>query len=271
MIQWVSESKMNINGVNLVLLENAKDLAYAAGKILRDKLYSDFSIEFIGEIDLVTDADMASERLLTKAITTAYPRHALLTEEGGKLGNPDSEYLWVIDPLDGTTNFAHRLPYFSVSIALLKNGRPIIGVVYNPIADEMFAAELGRGAWLNDSQIKVSQTADLKSSLLCTGFPYNMHQPNNNIENYAKLVVQTQGVLRLGSAALDLCYVACGRLDGFWEMHLNPWDIAAGALIVQEAGGTVSGISRIEFDLTTGEILASNGLIHQALAEQLKG
>jgi myo-inositol-1(or 4)-monophosphatase len=256
--------------VKPVLLENAKDLAYAAGKILREQLYSDFTIEYKGEIDLVTDADKAAEALLTKAITTAYPQHALLTEEGGKLGNPDSQYLWVIDPLDGTTNFAHRLPYFSVSIALLENGRPIIGVVYNPIADEMFAAEQGYGAWLNDEPIKVSQTPTLKQSLLCTGFPYDMSVPNNNLDKYANLVKETQGVLRLGSAALDLCYVACGRLDGFWEMHLKPWDMAAGALIAQEAGATVTGISKEELDLTAGEIAATNGLIHQALMEQIK-
>ncbi|HHX01212.1 MAG TPA: inositol monophosphatase [Firmicutes bacterium] len=256
--------------MNQLNLEHAKDLAYAAGKILREQLRDDFTIEYKGEIDLITDADRASEALLIRAITNTHPQHAILTEEGGKLGNPDSDYLWVIDPLDGTTNFAHRLPYFSVSIALLEKTEPILAVVYNPIADEMFAAEAGSGAWLNDHPIRVSRTTDLKSSLLCTGFPYDMRLEQNNTANYANLVMQTQGVLRLGSAALDLCYVACGRLDGFWEFHLKPWDMAAGALIVAEAGGMVTGIAKPQFDLNTGEIAASNGLIHQALLEQLQ-
>ncbi|MGB4140138.1 MAG: inositol monophosphatase family protein [Limnochordia bacterium] len=255
--------------MNQLILEQVKDLAFTAGKILREHLHDDFSIEYKGEIDLITDADRASEDFLIRAITTLYPQHAILTEEGGKLGDPGSEFLWVIDPLDGTTNFAHRLPYFSVSIALLKNTEPVIGVVYNPIADEMFAAEYGCGAWLNDHPIRVSKTANLKTSLLCTGFPYDMQLKQNNIANYARLVVQTQGVLRLGSAALDLCYVACGRFDGFWDFHLKPWDMAAGALVVAEAGGTLSGITKPQFDLHAGEIAASNGLIHQALLNEL--
>ncbi len=253
-----------------MLLENTKDLAYAAGRILRKKFYNDLTIEYKGEIDLVTNADKAAEKLLVTAITKTFPEHAILAEEGGKFGKQDADFLWVIDPLDGTTNYAHGFPYFSVSIALLENTTPIIGVVYNPISDEMFAAELGRGAWLNDQSIRVSEVARLKQSLLCTGFPYDMHQPNNNIERYAKLVKQTQGVLRVGSAALDLCQVACGRLDGFWECLLNPWDIAAGALIVQEAGGTVTGITNYVFDLYKGEILASNGLVHAEMLKQLK-
>ncbi|HKM17142.1 MAG: inositol monophosphatase [Firmicutes bacterium] len=254
-----------------LVLEYAKDLAYAAGKILREQLKSGFSIEYKGQIDLITDADKASEELLTRAITRAYPEHAILTEEGGKLGNPGSDYLWVIDPLDGTTNFAHRLPYFSVSIALLEKSAPVAAVVYAPSADEMFSAAAGSGAWLNDHPIKVSKTSDLKASLLCTGFPYDLQLEPNNLANYAKLVMQTQGVLRLGSAALDLCYVACGRLDGFWEFHLNPWDMAAGALIAREAGAAVSGITKPEFDLSRGEIIATNGLIHKALLDQLRG
>ncbi len=252
-----------------MLLENAKDLGYVAGKILREKLYSDFTIEYKGSIDLVTDADKTAEKLIVQAITTAYPQHAILAEEGGKIGNQDAEYTWVIDPLDGTTNFAHRLPYFSVSIALLEGNTPIIGVIYNPISDEMFAAELGRGAWLNDNIIKVSETTTLQKSLLCTGFPYDMTLANNNLANYSKLVPKTQGVLRLGSAALDLCYVACGRLDGFWELHLNPWDIAAGVLILQEAGGKVTGITKPEFSVYDKEILGTNGLIHETLRKEL--
>lgn len=252
-----------------MLLENAKDLAYAAGRILRDKLHTDFSVEHKGEIDLITDADKASEKLLVTAITKAFPKHAILAEEGGKIGNQDTDHLWLLDPLDGTTNYAHRFPYFSVSIALLEIGKPIIGVVYNPITDEMFAAESGYGAWLNDHSIKTSKTNSLKESLLCTGFPYDMRQPNNNTENYTKMVKQTQGVLRLGSAALDLCQVAAGRLDGFWEMELKPWDMAAGALIVQEAGGTISGINGQRFDLYSGEIVASNGILHDMLLKQL--
>lgn len=252
-----------------LLLEQVKDLAFTAGKIVREHFHSGFSIAYKGEIDLITDADKASEEFLVKAITQLYPQHAILTEEGGRLGNAASDYLWVIDPLDGTTNFAHRLPYFAVSIALLEKSEPIIGVVYNPISDELFAAEAGTGAWMNDHPIQVSQAANLKSSLLCTGFPYDMHLKQNNVVNYARLIMQTQGVLRMGSAALDLCYVASGRLDGFWEFHLHPWDMAAGALIVKEAGGTVTGITNPRFDLSTGEIAASNGMIHQALLAEL--
>lgn len=255
-----------------MLIENVKDLAYAAGKILRDKFYQGFSVEYKGEIDLVTDADKASEDFLVQTITRAYPTHAILAEESGKIGNqaPDADALWIIDPLDGTTNYAHHFPYFSVSIALLQHGTPIVGIVYNPISDEMFSAELGHGAWLNDSPIRVSQTPTLKQSLLCTGFPYNMKQENNNIAQYGKLVKQTQGVLRVGAAALDLCHVACGRIDGFWEMSLKPWDMAAGALIVTEAGGTVTGIKQSKLDLMDGEIVASNGILHQALLKELK-
>ncbi len=253
-----------------MLLENIKDLAYAAGRVLRDKFETNLTIEYKGEIDLVTDADKAAEDFLVSTISKAFPNHAILAEEGGKIGNPNADFLWIIDPLDGTTNYAHSFPYFSVSIALLEEETPIAGVVYNPITDEMFSASYGKGAWLNDQIIRVSQIKNIKASLLCTGFPYNMNQTNNNIEQYAKLVTKSQGVLRLGSAALDLCHVACGRLDGFWEFHLNPWDIAAGALIVTEAGGTVSGINSSIFNMDKGEILASNGLIHKEMLVQIK-
>lgn len=252
-----------------MFLETVKDLAYAAGRILRETLHEGFTINYKGEIDLVTEADHASEKFLINAITTHFPSHAILAEEEGKIGKAQSEYLWIIDPLDGTTNFAHRFPYFAVSIAVLEKGTPIIGVVYNPMTDEMFAAEHGCGAWLNDHRISVSQTAELKSSLLCTGFPYNMHQPQNNIAHYSRLVKLTQGVLRVGSAALDLCQVACGRFDGFWEFWLKPWDMAAGALIVQEAGGVVSGLDH-PFDLYGNVIVATNGKLHNALLDQLK-
>lgn len=248
-----------------MLLETAKDLAYAAGKILRDKLIEGFTIEHKADIDLVTDADKAAENLLTAAIMKGFPTHGILAEEGGSLGNQEAELLWVIDPLDGTTNYVHRFPYFSVSLAVLERGQTVVGVVYNPVTDEMFSAEKGYGAWLNDGIIRVSKTETLKQSLLATGFPYDMTLEQNNINNYGVLVKQTQGVLRLGSAALDLCQVASGRLDGFWEYSLNPWDMAAGALIVAEAGGTVTNTAGKPLDIYGGHVLATNGPLHQKL------
>ncbi|NLY11095.1 MAG: inositol monophosphatase [Firmicutes bacterium] len=253
-----------------MLLEVAKDIAYGAGRILREKINDRFSIEHKGDIDLVTDADQASEELIVKAIENYFPNHAILAEEEGKLGKSESDFLWVIDPLDGTTNFAHRFPYFAVSIAILEKGERVIGVVYNPMSDEMYAAERGCGAWLNDERISVSKIDNLKQSLLATGFSYNIAtQANDNVDNYRAFVKATQGVLRLGSASLDLCQVACGRLDGFWEFSLKSWDIAAASLILEEAGGKVTDLKGGVFDPFKGEIIGSNRLLHDQMIKNM--
>lgn len=254
-----------------MFIEFAKDIAYAAGRVLRDTLADGFTVEHKGDIDLVTDADTAAEALIVKAIQHQFPDHRVLAEEEGAVGPADSSYCWIIDPLDGTTNFAHRFPYFSVSAALFHNQEPVLGVVYDPTADEMFSAANGQGSWLNDHPIAVSYTDTLHQSLLATGFPYNVASTaRDNVDEYRCLVRQTQGVLRLGSAALDLCQVAVGRLDGFWEFELKPWDTAAGALIVQEAGGTVTSLDGRPFSAFSGDVLASNGRLHQPLIRALE-
>ncbi len=254
-----------------MLIEFAKDIAYAAGRVLRDTLVEGLSVEHKGEIDLVTDADRAAEALIVEAIQHQFPDHKILAEEEGAVGPASSTSQWVVDPLDGTTNFAHRFPYFSVSTAFLQDDELLLGVVYDPMADEMYTAVRGEGAWLNDHPIAVSYTDTLQRSLLATGFPYNVASTDrDNVEEYRHLVRRTQGVLRLGSAALDLCQVAAGRLDGFWEFELKPWDTAAGALIVQEAGGTVTTLDGKTFSIESGEVLASNGRLHDPLIQALE-
>jgi len=252
--------------------KTAIDIAYQAGNLLLEKLHSGFSVEHKGDIDLVTDADRASEKLVTSKLLEAFPSHSILAEEQGILGNQDSKYRWVIDPIDGTTNFAHRFGYFAVSIALLKNDEPLLGVVFNPLADEMFVAEKGKGAFLNGQSIRVSRTKTLNESLLVSGFPYDIKTTEqDNLANFARLTKLTQGVRRTGSAALDLCHVACGRFDGYWEFSLNPWDVAGGVVILTEAGGWISQINGDKFTIDCGQVLATNGEIHSELLGQLVG
>jgi myo-inositol-1(or 4)-monophosphatase len=224
------------------LLNDLESLAREAGKILRAGYPQHNHVELKGEIDLVTEIDRQSESFLLGAIGDKFPTHRVISEEtGGREGS--DEHVWYIDPLDGTTNFAHGLPIFSVSIAYGETGAPTLGVVYNPISDEMFSGEKGEGAWLNGSPIKASSTAKLSHSLLVTGFPYDRFEnPDNNLSHFNNFALQVQGIRRLGSAALDLCYVACGRVDGYWEVRLEPWDLAAGTLIAREAGAVVSKI-----------------------------
>ncbi|HYX30323.1 MAG TPA: inositol monophosphatase family protein, partial [Pyrinomonadaceae bacterium] len=220
-----------------------------------------------------TESDLASERLIIDRIQTYYPRHSILAEESGT-SNPhhqanQSEWLWIIDPLDGTTNYAHGYPCFCVSIALEHRGHLQIGVVYDPMRDEMFAAERGQGASLNGRRVSVSQTGDLGNALLCTGFPYDVRERNEFARHFANFIMHARGVRRDGAAALDLAYVAAGRFDGFWEEGLKPWDVAAGVLLVEEAGGRVTDYRGEPFDIRTPPILTSNGLIHEQMMSVL--
>jgi len=242
-------------------------IAREAGALLVEYFHQHLKIEYKGDADLVTAADRASEVLIRERIGQQWPGHDVLGEEQG-LNDQGSEYRWYVDPLDGTTNFAHGYPVFCVSLGLEHRGRVIAAVVYDPTRDELFSAELGKGARLNGEAIQVSKTAALKESLLATGFPSHKRHKNPNIYFYHQITLHSHGVRRAGSAALDLCNVAGGRFDGFWEFNLNPWDTAAGVLIVEEAGGRVTRFDGSPFELDSRETLASNGLIHDALLRE---
>jgi len=252
------------------MLNFAIRVARDAGRLLRNRVGTRIDIDHKGAINIVTDVDLASERLIREAISTYYPRHEILAEEGG-LSESGSEYRWIVDPLDGTTNYAHGYPIFCVSIALECKGEVVLGVVYDPMRDELFAAERGAGAALNNKPIHVSKTAELMQGLLSTGFPYDIRTSKlTNLDHWANFAMNAQALRRDGAAALDLCYVACGRFDGFWELNLSPWDTAAGALIVSEAGGRVSTFTGGSFSNYEPEVVASNGLIHDRMLEVLK-
>lgn len=249
------------------MLDFAIRVAQDAGRLLRDRLGTVINIGHKGAINIVTDVDLASEKLIREAISTYYPRHEILAEEGG-LAQSASDYRWVVDPLDGTTNYAHGYPVFCVSIALEYKGETILGVVYDPMRDELFTAERGGGAWLNNRRIRVSDTSDLMHSLLSTGFPYDIRTSTlTNLDHWANFAMNAQALRRDGAAAIDLCYVACGRFDGFWELNLSPWDTAAGALLVEEAGGRISDFKGGKFSNYEPQVLASNGLIHDRMIE----
>lgn len=252
------------------MLNFAIQTARAAGAILADRLGRALQISRKGDIDLVTEADLASEQLIIERIKSHYPRHAILAEESGATAGFEtvpgqSDWRWIIDPLDGTTNYAHGYPCFCVSIALERAGAIEIAVIYDPTRDEMFAAERGQGASLNDRTVRVSSVADLNSAMLCTGFPYNVRERPNFARHFANFTMAAQAVRRDGSAAIDLAYVACGRFDGFWEDGLSPWDVAAGVLLIEEAGGRVTDFSGGPLDIYTPKVLASNGLIHNTM------
>jgi myo-inositol-1(or 4)-monophosphatase len=249
-------------------------IAREAGALLMHHFKQHLKIEYKGDADLVTAADRASEVLIRERIRQKWPDHDVLGEEQG-LNDQGSKYRWYVDPLDGTTNFAHGFPVFSVSIAVEHSppgepARRVAGVVYDPTRDELFSAELGKGARLNGEAIQVSQIAALKECLVATGFPSHKRHKNPNIYFYHQITLHTHGVRRAGSAALDLCNVASGRFDGFWEFNLNPWDTAAGVLIVEEAGGKVSRFDGAPFELNSRETLASNGLVHEALLNEFR-
>jgi myo-inositol-1(or 4)-monophosphatase len=244
-------------------------IAREAGALVMGYFRQHVKIEYKGAVDLVTIADRKSEALILERIRAQFPTHDVMGEEGTRI-ETGSEYKWYVDPLDGTTNFAHGYPVFGVSLAVVRRGKRVAGVVYDPTRDEMFSAALGGGAQLNGEPIHVSTTAELGACLLGTGFPSQKRHKNPNIYFYHQLTLHTHGVRRAGSAALDLCNVASGRYDGFWEFNLNPWDTAAGVLIVEEAGGRVTDFTGGEFDIVSHETLASNGLVHDALVREFE-
>jgi len=255
------------------LLNFAIQTARDAGRLLAERFGRSLQISNKSELDLVTESDFASEHLIIDRIKTYHPRHAILAEESGASDPADrdtqSDWRWIIDPLDGTTNYAHGYPCFCVSIGLEYKGRIELGVVYDPVREEMFTAARGEGAALNDKRISVSPIPNLASALLCTGFPYDVRERGEFARHFANFIMNAQGVRRDGAAALDLAYVAAGRFDGFWEEGLKPWDVAAGALIIEEAGGRVSDYLGDPLDIFRPPILASNGLIHEQMMRVL--
>jgi myo-inositol-1(or 4)-monophosphatase len=244
--------------------------AREAGQLLLDRFRTEFTVSHKGTVNLVTDVDLAAEDLIVSRIRDAFPSHNILAEERHRPNRLEG-ITWIIDPLDGTTNYAHGYPVFSVSIGIQINGAIEWGAVFDPTRDEMFSARRGNGATCNGVRLEVSKTPALGKSLLATGFPYDIQTSNrNNLDNFRAFAVQVQGVRRAGSAALDLCYVADGRFDGFWELKLNAWDCAAGSLIVEEAGGRVTDFRGHSFSIYEGEIVASNRLIHDEMVAVLK-
>jgi len=250
-------------------LEAARDVAREAGNILKRDYRRRGAVSFKGEIDLVTETDTASQVLIHDRLAALFPGDDFLAEEG--LRNiTGAEFRWIIDPLDGTTNFAHRFPWFCVSIGLERRGALVAGVVFNPMSGELFSAEAGGGAFLDGDPIRVSSVGDLGRSLVATGFPYDIRESRTNIAAHDRFLLAAQAVRRCGSAALDLCYVACGRFEGFWELKLNPWDTAAGAVVLAEAGGRLTDFQGHPADIYVPELCASNGLIHQAMLDLLR-
>lgn len=241
----------------------------AAGRLQRSRFATDFTVDHKGAKDLVTELDTASEALIVGMLLERFPDHGILAEEG-QYPPGDGHHTWIIDPIDGTTNFAHGYPWFCCSIALELDGRLEIGVIYNPMTDELFTAAAGEGAFLNGRRLSVSRRSPLASSLLATGFPYDCAtHPENNFDSFIRFQKAARGIRRAGAAALDLAYLAAGRLDGFWEVKLKPWDVAAGTLLIQEAGGNVSSFDGSPYEVRNHRILASNGLIHQEMIEML--
>jgi len=252
------------------LLEDVVRISRLAGKLLKDRLLTDFQVEHKGVADLVTDVDRAAQDLIEKEVLARYPDHGILAEEDLEI-HGSTGFRWIVDPLDGTTNYAHRFPVFSVSIAVAKGPEVLCGVVYNPVSEEMFKAVRGGGARLNTMPIKVSETGVLMESLLGTGFSARIREAaDNNLAHFGKFALKTQGIRRCGSAALDLCFVACGRMDGYWELGLKPWDIAAGSLIVTEAGGKVTDFDGKEINTEGSRIIASNGRVHEEMIQILQ-
>jgi myo-inositol-1(or 4)-monophosphatase len=251
-------------------LSTAESIARDAGSLLRDFYHRGVRMEYKGDVDLVTEADRASEALIGARLRDAFPDHGIYGEEGTRQAL-DSEFRWYVDPLDGTTNFAHGFPVFCVvlgcehrrpGLAPDQDGEMVTGVIYDPLRDEMFSAQRGAGATLNGKPIHVSKAKALQESLIATGFPSHKRHSSPNVHFYQEFTLRSHGVRRAGSAALDLAYVACGRLDGYWEFQLNPWDTSAGYLLLEEAGGRITHFDNSKFTLDSREILATNGLIH---------
>jgi myo-inositol-1(or 4)-monophosphatase len=251
-----------------VFLATAVEIVLRAGDIQNEGRASGFQIAKKGAIDLVTEVDLACERMCREVLADRFPDHDILAEELSS--GPDEAsrrpYRWVFDPLDGTTNYAHGLPIFCSSLALEHDGEAIVGAIYDPSRRELFTAERGQGAFVNGVPLKASATPNLGDALLVTGFPYDVHERGPElVELFGLFLTRARAVRRLGSAALDLCYVATGRFEGFWEQHLKPWDVAAGALVVTEAGGRITGMDGGLFDPRAGHLVASNGLVHDAI------
>ena len=254
------------------MLNFAIEAARDAGHLLLEKFGRITAITKKGDINLVTEADLASEEVIIERIRSYYPKHSILAEESGEaivIGG-DTSWKWIIDPLDGTTNYAHGYPCFCVTLALEHGGEIVIGVTFDPTRDELFAAEQGRGATLNGKPIRVSATDKLGDSLIVTGFPYDFKQRDNFARHLTEFLLSSRGVRRDGSAAIDMAYVACGRFDGFWEEGLNPWDVAAGKLLIEEAGGVITYYDGSKFSIYKPPLCASNGLIHTEMLEVLR-
>src|SRR6266568_6657669 len=242
------------------------EIARESGALLATYFEKRVAFELKGDFDLVTEADRASERLVVERLRSHFPSHSIVAEEGGG-HEGKSEYCWYVDPLDGTTNFAHGYPVYNVTMGLERDGEMLVGVVFDPSRQEMFSAERGAGAYLNNRRIRVSAAKSLADSLVATGFPSRKRHLNVNIHFYHQMAMATHGVRRTGSAAIDLAYVACGRLDAFWEFGLNPWDMAAGILLVSEAGGRVSDMSGALHTMQSPHVLTDNSAIHQETLE----
>jgi myo-inositol-1(or 4)-monophosphatase len=256
-----------------IFLSTAIEAVIHAGAVQMAHFGREFRIDKKGAIDLVTEIDVEVERQFRALVAERFPDHVVLGEEFGAGSGPEAagRYTWVFDPIDGTTNYAHGLPIFCSSLALEIDGEAVVGAVYDPTRRELFTAERGRGAWLNGVPLRVSRAGTLIDSLLCTGFHYEIHKNRRElIELFSELLGHARAVRRLGSAAIDLCYVAAARFDGFWERQLHPWDVAAGALIVAEAGGQVTAMDGSVFSSSEGSVLATNGLIHQAMLDKIR-
>jgi myo-inositol-1(or 4)-monophosphatase len=253
------------------MIEDIIKITKEAGELIRNAFGKTHSIEFkTNELNLVTETDKASEKLITDFVKKKYPSHGILAEEGSE-SNKSAEYLWVIDPLDGTTNFAHGLPIFAVSIGVQKNDETIAGVVYDVIRDIVYSAEKNNGSFENGRRISVSKNGNLGHSMLVTGFPYDIREnPDKAFERFIEFLKHARAIRRLGSAAIDFCYVANGVFDGFWEVSLHPWDICAGKLIVEEAGGLVTDFNENKIDIYSKRILVTNGIVHQKMIDVMK-
>ncbi len=248
-------------------LATAIDIVLRAGAIQMRHLGTDLQIDMKGAIDLVTKVDFEVERMARETIAARFPQHAVLAEElENEAAREDRRHWWVFDPVDGTVNYAHGLPVYCSSLALEVDGRPEVAAVYDPTRRELFTAERGVGAWLNGTPLRVTEAARLLDSMLCTGFPYDVHETVDEVVGlFGAFIAEARAVRRLGSAALDLCYVAAGRLDGFWEQRLHPWDLSAASLLVEEAGGRVTRFDGTPFDTRCGQIVASNGPLHDEM------
>ena len=274
-LNWDSDYKDAI-----FVLATAIEIVLRAGDMQMKQFGKSFKIDKKSAIDLVTDVDLSVEKMFRNIIQERFPEHGILSEEFGEQVAPgsleagassSSGCCWVFDPIDGTTNFAHGLPFFCSSLSFEIDGRPVVAAIYEPVRRELFVAERGKGAFLNGAPLKVSESATLIDSLLCTGFPYDVHASREElVELFGHFLGRARAVRRLGSAALDLCYVAAGRLDGFWEQRLRAWDISAGSLIVEESGGQVTDLQGETFNSRTGDVVASNGCIHEALIKTIQ-